>query len=218
MRVVTVTDRLRVEPDHVYVIPPNADLTIRGGAFSLTPRATSDRHTPIDHFLRSLAQEQAGRAIGVVLSGTGSDGTLALRAIKTEGGITFVQDEKSAKYQGMPQSARGRRLRAASHRDRPRAGKGRRSPLPEPCPAIPCRLRPAGRRGRRGRRAPCPAHRHRHRLRAVQVGQRPPPHRSPHAVTEDRRPRELRPAPPRDARRSAGPTRRHPHPGDRVLP
>ncbi|MBI2215974.1 MAG: PAS domain-containing protein [Candidatus Rokubacteria bacterium] len=103
--VVTVTDRLRVEPDHVYVIPPNADMTIGGGAFTITPRAAVDRHTPIDHFLCSLAQEQEGRAIGVVLSGTGSDGTLGLRAIKAEGGITFVQDAKSAKHPGMPQSA-----------------------------------------------------------------------------------------------------------------
>src|SRR3989449_11496269 len=105
MPVVAVTDRLRAEPDHVYVIPPNADMTIGGGAFALTSRAAVDRHTPIDHFFRSLAQELEGRAIGLVLSGTGTDGTLGLRAIKAEGGITFVQDEKSAKYPGMPQSA-----------------------------------------------------------------------------------------------------------------
>src|SRR3989441_845001 len=106
MPVMTVTNGLRVEPDHVYVIPSNADMTIGGGAFSLTSRAAVDRHTPIDHFFRSLAQELEGRAIGVVLSGTGSDGTLGLRAIKAEGGLAFVQDEKSAKHPGMPQSAR----------------------------------------------------------------------------------------------------------------
>src|SRR5438445_226629 len=105
MPVITVTDRLQVEPDHIYVIPPNADMTIGGGALALTSRATVDRHTPIDRFFHSLAQEQEGRAIGVVLSGTGSDGTLGLRAIKAEGGITFVQDEQSAKHRGMPQSA-----------------------------------------------------------------------------------------------------------------
>jgi two-component system CheB/CheR fusion protein len=105
MAVIAVADRLRVEPDHVYVIPSNADMTIGGGVFALTPRAAVDRHTPIDLFFRSLAQEQEGRAIGVVLSGTGSDGTLGLRAIKAEGGITFVQDETSAKHPGMPQSA-----------------------------------------------------------------------------------------------------------------
>jgi two-component system CheB/CheR fusion protein len=105
MPVSTVTDRLRAEPDHVYVIPSNADMTIRGGTFMLSPRNTIDRHTPIDHFFRSLAQEQEERAVGAVLSGTGSDGTLGLQAIKVAGGITFVQDEKSAKHPGMPQSA-----------------------------------------------------------------------------------------------------------------
>jgi len=105
MPVNTVTGGQRAEPDHVYVIPPNADMTIGGGAFALTSRAAVDRHTPIDHFFRSLARELEGRAIGVVLSGTGSDGTLGLRAIKAEGGITFVQDEKSAQHPGMPQSA-----------------------------------------------------------------------------------------------------------------
>jgi two-component system, chemotaxis family, CheB/CheR fusion protein len=105
MPVVAVTDRLHVERDHVYVIPANADMTVGGALFALTPRITGDRHTPIDHFFRSLAQESEGRAVGVVLSGTGSDGTLGLRAIKQEGGITLVQDEKSAKHPGMPQSA-----------------------------------------------------------------------------------------------------------------
>ena len=103
--VLTVTDRLRVKPDHVYVIPSNADMTIAGGALSLTSRGTVDRHTPIDHFFRSLAKEADSRAIGVVLSGTGTDGTAGLRAIKAEGGITLVQDEKSARHPGMPQSA-----------------------------------------------------------------------------------------------------------------
>jgi two-component system, chemotaxis family, CheB/CheR fusion protein len=105
MPVVTITDRLGVEPNHVYVIPSNTDMTIAGGRFALTSRKAVDRHTPIDHFFRSLAQELGGRAIGVVLSGTGSDGTLGLRAIKAEGGIAFVQDEKSARHPGMPQSA-----------------------------------------------------------------------------------------------------------------
>jgi len=105
MPVITVTAGLRVEPDRVYVIPPNTEMTIGGGAFALSSRAI-DRHAPIDQFFRSLVQEQDDRAIGVVLSGTGSDGTLGLRAIKAAGGITLVQDEKSAKYPGMPQSAR----------------------------------------------------------------------------------------------------------------
>lgn len=105
MPVLPVTDGLRVAPDHVYVVPPNADMTIGGGVLRLTPRAKVDHYRPIDVFFRSLAQEQEGRAIGVVLSGTGSDGTLGLRAIKAEGGVTFVQDEQSAKHPGMPHSA-----------------------------------------------------------------------------------------------------------------
>ncbi len=104
MPVIAVTDGLRAEPDHVYVIPANADLTIGGGAFALTPRAGVP-HMPIDLFFHSLAKEQEGRAIGVVLSGTGSDGTLGFRTIKAEGGVTFAQDEESAKYPGMPHSA-----------------------------------------------------------------------------------------------------------------
>jgi two-component system CheB/CheR fusion protein len=105
MPVITVTDALRVEPDHVYVIPSNADMTIAGGVLALTPRAQVNHHLPIDHFFRSLATDWESRAIGVVLSGNGSDGTLGLKAIKAAGGLSFVQDEKSAKYAGMPHSA-----------------------------------------------------------------------------------------------------------------
>jgi two-component system CheB/CheR fusion protein len=105
MPVVTVTNGLRVEPNRVYVIPSNADMAIGGGVLTLTSRETAARHTPVDRFLRSLAQELEQRAIGVVLSGTGSDGTLGLRAIKVAGGVTLVQDERSAKHAGMPQSA-----------------------------------------------------------------------------------------------------------------
>jgi two-component system CheB/CheR fusion protein len=85
MPVSTVTQGLRVEPDHVYVIPSNTDMTIGGAAFKLTPRSPGDRHMPIDHFFRSLARALDGRAIAVVLSGTGSDGTLGLGEIRTMG-------------------------------------------------------------------------------------------------------------------------------------
>jgi two-component system CheB/CheR fusion protein len=106
MPVIEVTEGMDVEPDHVYVIPPNATMSIRGGALHLLGRRKStERHMPVDQFLRSLAQEQGSRAIGVILSGTASDGTLGLKAIKAEGGITFAQDSKSAKYDGMPRSA-----------------------------------------------------------------------------------------------------------------
>src|SRR2546429_4694309 len=106
MPVRQVTDATPVEPNHVYVIPPNVDMSIAQGILRLTPRTeTRGRHMPIDCFLRSLAEDQRSNAIGIILSGTASDGTLGLGAIKGEGGITFAQDEKSAKYDGMPRSA-----------------------------------------------------------------------------------------------------------------
>src|SRR5216683_2259722 len=106
MPVRQVTDATPVEPNHVHVIPPNVDMTISQGILRLTPRTeTRGHHMPIDRFLRSLAEDQRSNAIGIILSGTASDGSLGLAAIKAEGGITFAQDEKSAKFDGMPQSA-----------------------------------------------------------------------------------------------------------------
>jgi two-component system, chemotaxis family, CheB/CheR fusion protein len=106
MPVRQVTDGTLVEPNRVYVIPPNVDMIVSQGILRLTPRTqTRGRPMPIDCFLRSLAEDQRSNAIGVILSGTASDGTLGLGAIKGEGGITFAQDEKSAKYDGMPRSA-----------------------------------------------------------------------------------------------------------------
>src|SRR2546428_584441 len=106
MPVRQVTDATPVEPNHVYVIPPNVDMIISRGILRLTARTeTRGYHMPIDRFLRSLAEDQGSNAIGVILSGTASDGTLGLAATKAEGGITFAQDEKSAKFDGMPQSA-----------------------------------------------------------------------------------------------------------------
>jgi len=104
--VTEVSDGMRVEPNHVYVLPPNASMMIAEGVLRLQPReeGRAGRH-PIDYFLRTLAEDQNHRAIGVILSGTDSDGTLGLEAIKAEGGITFAQDSKSAKYDGMPRSA-----------------------------------------------------------------------------------------------------------------
>jgi two-component system, chemotaxis family, CheB/CheR fusion protein len=95
-----------VEPNHVYVIPPNVNMGILRRRLQLTPRAAeTGQHAPIDFFMRSLAEARNSRSIGVVLSGTASDGTRGLTAIKAEGGITFAQDERSAKYNGMPHSA-----------------------------------------------------------------------------------------------------------------
>lgn len=106
MSVVQIEDGMTIQPDCVYVIPPNCDLAVAGLQLRLTPRErTRTINATIDIFLRSLACEHGQRAIGIVLSGTASDGTLGLTAIKGEGGITFAQDPSSAKYDGMPASA-----------------------------------------------------------------------------------------------------------------
>src|SRR5512142_2299143 len=106
MPVLLVEDGMRVESNHVYVIPPDKNMAILNGTLNLIPRAdTTGRHLPIDYFFRSLADDQKNRAVGVILSGTGADGTLGLRAIKAGGGLTFVQSKESAQYDGMPSSA-----------------------------------------------------------------------------------------------------------------
>ncbi len=105
MPVYEATQNMHVEPDTVYVIPPNVQMAIVGGVLKLTPRGkVPGAARSIDFFFEALAQDQRERAIGVVLSGTASDGTLGLEAIKAEGGLTFAQDE-SAKYDSMPRSA-----------------------------------------------------------------------------------------------------------------
>ena len=101
-----VTDGEIIQRDHVYVIPANANMIIQDGVLRLAPREPArGRHMPIDYFLRSLAEDRGDQAIVVILSGTASDGTLGCGAVKTAGGMTFAQDEKSAKYGGMPRSA-----------------------------------------------------------------------------------------------------------------
>ena len=94
-----------VEPNHVYIIPPDTSMTIEAGILKLTPRGKSrGLYLPIDHFLCSLAEDRKSRAIGVILSGSASDGTLGLKAIKSVGGITFAQDD-TAKFNSMPRNA-----------------------------------------------------------------------------------------------------------------
>ena len=103
MQVVQVKDRTRVQPDCVYVIPPNKDMSILHGVLHLlAPVAPRGLRLPIDFFLRSLADDRQDRCIGVILSGMGSDGTLGLRAIKEKAGVVFVQEPASAKFDGMP--------------------------------------------------------------------------------------------------------------------
>ena len=106
MKVAEVTDGMRVVPNQVYVIPPNTSMTITDHTLHLAPRGeVRGVHMSVDQFLRSLAEHQGNRSIGVILSGSGTDGTLGLAEIQAQGGVTFAQEESSAKYDGMPHSA-----------------------------------------------------------------------------------------------------------------
>ena len=101
--VTEVASGMKLAPDHVFVIPPNSNMELEKGAFRLTPYSrTRGWHMPIDRFLRSLAEEQGPRAIAVVLSGAASDGALGCRAVKAEGGVTFAQEESTARFPEMP--------------------------------------------------------------------------------------------------------------------
>ncbi len=103
MTVIEVNDEPRLEPNHIYVIPPNRGMLILDGKLSLVDRAPGI-HRPVDIFLEALAESHGHRAIGVVLSGTGNDGMMGVQAIKAAGGITFAQDG-TAVHSGMPKSA-----------------------------------------------------------------------------------------------------------------
>jgi two-component system CheB/CheR fusion protein len=106
MQVYEVTDGMTVLPNCAYIIPPNRDMAFLNGTLQLMePSAPRGQRLPIDFFFRSLAQDQRERAICIVLSGTGSDGTLGLRAIKGEGGMAMAQNPASTEYDGMPRSA-----------------------------------------------------------------------------------------------------------------
>src|SRR5260370_24011648 len=105
MPVREAADNMPVEANHVYVIPANVDLTIAQGALRLAPRTQGPgAHMPIDRFLRSLADECGSRAIGVILSGAGTDGSAGVQAIKAAGGVTFAQDQYTANVPSMPQA------------------------------------------------------------------------------------------------------------------
>ena len=106
MTVHEAADGVEVKAKHVYVIPPNKDLSIFHGKLQLTEQAkAAGTRMPIDFFLRSLAQDQGEKAVAIILSGTGSDGTLGVRDVQGAGGTVFVEDPASAKYDGMPRSA-----------------------------------------------------------------------------------------------------------------
>jgi len=100
-----ITDDIHLAPDLIYIIPSNKILTSTNGVLQLSPRDKKVLNLSIDIFFTSLAEVHKEFAVGVVLSGTGSDGTLGLKAIKEHGGISIVQDSDSAAYDSMPQSA-----------------------------------------------------------------------------------------------------------------
>ena len=101
-----ITNNVRVEPDHIYVIPANKLLTANDGRLELSPRPPkNEKNMPIDVFFSSLSEVHREHAIGVVLSGMGTDGTLGLKVIRDHGGFTFAQDQASAAFDGMPRSA-----------------------------------------------------------------------------------------------------------------
>ena len=101
-----VTDGELLKPDQVHIMPPNCEMTLEKGVLRLWPRSEiRARHLPIDRFFASVAEAKGPGAIGVVLSGTASDGTSGVKAIKEKGGITIAQDGRSARYSSMPSSA-----------------------------------------------------------------------------------------------------------------
>lgn len=107
MPVTEVVEGIVIAPNNVYVIPPNTRMTIAADILSLVPREAKagETHLPIDYFFNSLANDRKETAIGIVLSGTGSDGSKGVVAIAAEGGVTFAQEKKSAKFDGMPTAA-----------------------------------------------------------------------------------------------------------------
>ena len=105
MPVSEVQGETRIEANHVYVIPPQCNLGLAGGSLHTVPRPDSGRNMPVDFFFTALAADRGSNALGVVLSGTASDGTLGLQAIKAAGGVTFAQELETAKCDGMPRSA-----------------------------------------------------------------------------------------------------------------
>ena len=220
MQVFEVEDGMAVQPNCAYIIPPNRDMAFLNGTLQLLePSAPRGQRLPIDFFFRSLAQDQHERAIGIVLSGTGSDGTLGVRAIKGEGGMVMAQNPESTEYDGMPRSAiatglvdyelppaempaqliayvahafgkHPRRVTPASAQDRERAEED---------------LHPAARPDRP-------------RLFPVQAEHHPPPHRTAHGRPPDRNDGRVRQVSAADAGRGGGAVSRPVDRRDQFLP
>jgi two-component system, chemotaxis family, CheB/CheR fusion protein len=101
-----VTETTALEPDQIYVVPPNANLNAIDTHLRLSElEPLAAQRGPVDHFFRTLARTHHGNSVGVILTGTGSDGAQGIREIKAKGGITLVQDPAEAEYDGMPRSA-----------------------------------------------------------------------------------------------------------------
>ncbi|MEQ8848991.1 chemotaxis protein CheB [Botrimarina sp.] len=106
MPVSIAKDGQSMEPDHVYVIPPRRDLTVDGAALRLSEQEADELpHLPIDRLFKSIAEQHGERSIGIVLSGTGSDGSEGVRQIRRSGGLVLCESEATAKFSGMPHSA-----------------------------------------------------------------------------------------------------------------
>jgi len=107
MAVVKIESGTTIQPNTLYVIPPNHNLSLLDAQFQLfeLPKSHST-NLPIDYFFKALAQDQTNRAVAIILSGTGSDGSQGLKEIKAEDGMVMVQDESSAEYDGMPRNAK----------------------------------------------------------------------------------------------------------------
>jgi two-component system CheB/CheR fusion protein len=106
MPVIEARDGVTVEPDHVYIIPPNKDMGIHNRKLLLlNPAKPNGYRQPIDYFLQSLADDQWNKAVGIIFSGMGSDGETGIRMIKEKLGMAMAQDPESAKYNSMPLAA-----------------------------------------------------------------------------------------------------------------
>jgi two-component system CheB/CheR fusion protein len=106
MPVKQVTEKTSVEADHVYVIPPNQHLTMEDGFIVVSPNVEiEDRRAPVDIFLRTLADEYGARAIAIILSGTGANGSMGIKRVKEKGGAAFVQNPREAEFNEMPRNS-----------------------------------------------------------------------------------------------------------------
>ncbi|HSU26335.1 MAG TPA: chemotaxis protein CheB, partial [Pyrinomonadaceae bacterium] len=104
--VTQVTKRTKIGPDHVYVVSPNKSLAMQDGHIDLNPIETvEERRAPVDIFFRTLADSHGANAVGVILSGTGADGSMGLKRIKEYGGATFVQNPREAEFNEMPRNS-----------------------------------------------------------------------------------------------------------------